>query len=160
MNEWMLQAACNDDQIDPKWFHGNGKGLRPIRALRICQQCPVRMECLLVALEKPNHDDHGVWGGTTHRQRRDIRFHRLSITRAMAQADQVAFEYAPEPEDLEISDPFPHLGDVCVDCDGPSWLGGLRCKPCYLAQAQPLRRVGHHNVFGHLPNTDIQRRTA
>jgi len=49
---------------------------------------------------------------------------------------------------------------VCVDCDGPSWLGGLRCKQCYLAKARPLRRVGQKSPYGTVPNADIQRRTA
>ena len=143
MTKWMQQAACNDDQIDPKWFHGNGKGMRPIRALRVCQECPVRMECLLAALQWSNHDDHGVWGGTTHRQRRDVRFNRASITAVMAQSDRVAWEYEEEPADLEVHDPFPRLSDVCVDCGRGSWMGGLRCRGCYLANARPVGRDGN-----------------
>jgi WhiB family redox-sensing transcriptional regulator len=39
-------------------------------AKRICATCPVKEPCLEYALEY--RIDHGVWGGTTERQRRRI----------------------------------------------------------------------------------------
>jgi WhiB family redox-sensing transcriptional regulator len=39
-------------------------------AKRICSDCPVQVRCLEYALE--NRIDHGVWGGTSERQRRRI----------------------------------------------------------------------------------------
>jgi WhiB family redox-sensing transcriptional regulator len=40
----------------------------------ICRRCPVRDSCLAYALE--NNETHGVWGGMTPQQRKDLR--RLS----------------------------------------------------------------------------------
>ena len=39
-------------------------------AAKICQACPVRLECLADALD--NQIEYGVWGGMTERQRRAV----------------------------------------------------------------------------------------
>ena len=39
-------------------------------AAKICQVCPVRLECLADALD--NRIEYGVWGGMTERQRRAV----------------------------------------------------------------------------------------
>ena len=66
-HEWMLSARCR--QLPPgTFFPSDGIGVEV--AQRECQQCPVRLECLEYALE--NRIDHGVWGGTSERQRRRI----------------------------------------------------------------------------------------
>lgn len=36
----------------------------------LCISCPVRVKCLLSALEK---NDIGIWGGTTERERRNMK---------------------------------------------------------------------------------------
>lgn len=46
------------------------------KAIRVCQACPVRQACLDYALSQPPSNDHGVWGGTTHLQRRRLRKQR------------------------------------------------------------------------------------
>jgi WhiB family redox-sensing transcriptional regulator len=40
-------------------------------AKQLCGKCPVKLECLEFALR--NEEAHGIWGGTTMRQRRDLR---------------------------------------------------------------------------------------
>lgn len=74
-DDWRAEALCA--QVDPALFYPEASGTHTARiAKRICAQCPVRDLCLEYALAKPAHDDHGVWGGTTERERRKIRANR------------------------------------------------------------------------------------
>ena len=50
------------------FFPSDGVGVDVAR--RICADCPVKSECLEYALA--NRIDHGVWGGTSERERRRI----------------------------------------------------------------------------------------
>lgn len=62
------QAACTE--TDPElWFPP--KGIQPREALRICQGCELVDACLDYALTHRELD--GVWGGTTMRERQQIR---------------------------------------------------------------------------------------
>ena len=65
--EWMLTAKCRG--VDPvEFFPSDGSGVD--RAQRVCGDCPVRVDCLEYALS--NRIEHGVWGGTSERERRRI----------------------------------------------------------------------------------------
>lgn len=44
--------------------------IRESEAKTICARCPVRIECGTWAIE---HNEHGIWGGLTDEQRRQIR---------------------------------------------------------------------------------------
>jgi WhiB family redox-sensing transcriptional regulator len=82
---WRHQAACKDQ--DPEyWFPVDAPGRTPAhrRAISICQSCPVQAECLTWALD--NHEFYGIWGGTTARQRADMRRDRRAIARALGRA--------------------------------------------------------------------------
>ncbi|HAM03835.1 MAG TPA: WhiB family transcriptional regulator [Acidimicrobiaceae bacterium] len=72
--EWMERGKCRD--LDPAtFFPSDGIGVQA--AQRICSDCPVKSPCLEYALS--NRVDHGVWGGTSERERRRIlRQRRLS----------------------------------------------------------------------------------
>lgn len=62
---WLERARCRGH--DPEQFFVRGVSqARP--ALRICQRCQVKDDCLRYAIE--NDIDFGVWGGLTERQRR------------------------------------------------------------------------------------------
>jgi WhiB family redox-sensing transcriptional regulator len=50
------------------FFPSDGVGVEV--AKRVCADCPVKNQCLEYALE--NRIDHGVWGGTSERERRRI----------------------------------------------------------------------------------------
>jgi WhiB family redox-sensing transcriptional regulator len=50
------------------FFPSDGMGV--IVAQRICEECPVKVECLEYALA--HRIDHGVWGGASERQRRRL----------------------------------------------------------------------------------------
>lgn len=70
--EWMLRGACRG--VDTKIFFSGGDGYEdapypPDAAKEYCDRCPVQAECLAWALE---HNEKGVWGGTTEYQRRQL----------------------------------------------------------------------------------------
>lgn len=65
--DWMDNGICRD-HLPATFFPSDGVGVEV--AKRICATCPVVNTCLEYALE--NHIDHGVWGGTSERQRRRI----------------------------------------------------------------------------------------
>lgn len=67
---WMEQGLCA--QVDGDLFYADkGDWANTIKAKMVCRRCPVRRECLLYALE--NNEQHGVWGGMTPQQRKDLR---------------------------------------------------------------------------------------
>jgi WhiB family transcriptional regulator, redox-sensing transcriptional regulator len=70
--DWRFDALCTQVGPDP-WHLQQGESAMP--AKRICMACPVRRQCLEFAL---THDEHGIWGGTTERERRAISHDRLT----------------------------------------------------------------------------------
>lgn len=68
-DEWMTQGACvgvNDDTFFPEGY----LKADVLEVTRIyCNDCPVRMECLIWALQHEPLDRNGIWGGTTPRER-------------------------------------------------------------------------------------------
>jgi WhiB family redox-sensing transcriptional regulator len=65
-SEWTVRAVCAGG--DPDMLFVTGAAQR--EAAKICQACPVRLECLADALD--NRIEYGVWGGMTERQRRAV----------------------------------------------------------------------------------------
>lgn len=65
--KWMKKAKCRslDAEI---FFPSDGAGVEV--AKKICKDCPVKIACLEYALA--NRINHGVWGGTSERERRRI----------------------------------------------------------------------------------------
>lgn len=63
-------AACAD-RPDVNFFPGSGESPDP--ALTVCRACQVRPPCLAAALSVPVHDDHGVLGGHTAKERSKMR---------------------------------------------------------------------------------------
>lgn len=66
-NNWMTQGNCSNHP-PTAFFPPDGVGVE--RAKRVCAGCAVAVTCLEYALE--NRIDHGVWGGTSERERRRI----------------------------------------------------------------------------------------
>jgi WhiB family transcriptional regulator, redox-sensing transcriptional regulator len=64
---WMAAGDCRNHP-PAVFFPSDGVGVD--RARRICAGCEVSAQCLEYALE--NRIDHGVWGGTSERERRRI----------------------------------------------------------------------------------------
>ncbi|HEU0257569.1 MAG TPA: WhiB family transcriptional regulator [Microbacteriaceae bacterium] len=65
---WQADALCA--QTDPEIFFPE-KGGSTREAKKICEQCPVRQQCLQYALQ--NDERFGIWGGLSERERRRLR---------------------------------------------------------------------------------------
>ncbi len=76
-SNWMATGNCSD-KPPGLFFPSDGVGVEI--AKKICTTCPSKEPCLEYALT--NRIDHGVWGGTSERQRRRI----LKARRAAAMA--------------------------------------------------------------------------
>lgn len=64
---WRAEALCA--LTDAALFHPQkSQSAQPAKA--VCAVCPVRPECLDYAL---THDEHGVWGGLSRKERNDLR---------------------------------------------------------------------------------------
>ena len=76
----MSEGNCNYHP-PAVFFPSDGVGVEV--AKKICATCPVKEACLEYALD--HRVDHGVWGGTSERQRRRIlRSRRTSSTVTLA----------------------------------------------------------------------------
>ena len=65
--EWMRRGNCREEPPS-LFFPSDGTGVDLAR--QVCEACPVKEPCLEYALR--NRIDHGVWGGTSERERRRI----------------------------------------------------------------------------------------
>ena len=65
---WRWLAACQE--VDPELFYPD-RGQTGKSAKKICQICPVRLNCLEEALSNPS--EYGIWGGTSEEERAHIR---------------------------------------------------------------------------------------
>lgn len=59
---WAIKASCKG--MDANIFFPETH--TPKAAKQACAACPVNLECLIYAIE---YEMHGVWGGTSHRNR-------------------------------------------------------------------------------------------
>lgn len=72
--DWMADANCRG--MNPAVFHPErGRSAGEIKA--ICEDCPVKIECLDMALA--DRSLLGIWGGTSERQRRKIRKQQAGV---------------------------------------------------------------------------------
>jgi WhiB family redox-sensing transcriptional regulator len=67
-DSWRDLAACIDTD-QRMFFPAQGDANRLAR--QMCASCPVRIPCLDYAVD--NHEEFGIWGGTTPRERQAIR---------------------------------------------------------------------------------------
>jgi WhiB family redox-sensing transcriptional regulator len=65
--QWMQDGHCR--YYPPAAFFPND-GVGVVAAREICNECPVKAQCLEYALV--NRIEHGVWGGCSERERRRI----------------------------------------------------------------------------------------
>jgi WhiB family redox-sensing transcriptional regulator len=64
---WHSLALCAQTDSEA-FFPEKGASAKP--AKRICAECPVQTQCLDWALDRGER--YGIWGGTTHNERRAI----------------------------------------------------------------------------------------
>jgi WhiB family transcriptional regulator, redox-sensing transcriptional regulator len=71
--EWMTDALCA--QADPDAWTETGPGCGGRKPKRICERCPVRIECGAHAdlLEATEGAMPGIWGGASKQQRKIAR---------------------------------------------------------------------------------------
>lgn len=69
---WRAQAACLGSSATEYFFIDRGKSAEPAKS--ICRECTARQACLESALARK--EQHGIWGGTSERERRVIRRRR------------------------------------------------------------------------------------
>ena len=63
---WTARGACGTAAPDALFVAGAAQRV----ARELCFRCPVRLECLIDALD--HRIDFGVWGGMTERERRAL----------------------------------------------------------------------------------------
>ncbi|RPK33071.1 Transcriptional regulator WhiB4 [Streptomyces sp. ADI93-02] len=63
---WRMRAACRKSDAEALFADAAGQN----RAKIVCNECVVRVECLVEALDE--RLDFGVWGGMTERERRAL----------------------------------------------------------------------------------------
>jgi len=80
IDNWQTHGACKDHP-ELTWYPSHGESQTSQEA--ICDECPVRVRCLLFAIDQNEVDDFGIWGGTSAKQRTKIR-RRLGRTRTPA----------------------------------------------------------------------------
>lgn len=71
---WMRRAACRDIDNPDLFFPEQGDTRSAALAKLICASCPVQTECRDYAIDVA--EKHGIWGGTTNRERRAVRMSR------------------------------------------------------------------------------------
>jgi WhiB family redox-sensing transcriptional regulator len=65
-------ALCASAGKDPNlWHPDHGNRADAQAAKAVCQRCPAREPCLQWAMD--THESHGIWGGTTPRERTALR---------------------------------------------------------------------------------------
>jgi WhiB family redox-sensing transcriptional regulator len=75
--DWRAEAACATPAVDPEvFFPEQGEGWKAAEAKQVCAGCTVRDACLHEALTGPQAhgaDEFGIFGGTSHQERRRLR---------------------------------------------------------------------------------------
>ena len=90
---WLLmveRGACSVSELSPDDWYPVSASAEAARceaagAIAVCTACPVRQECLELALRNWGVGQHGVWGGTVPAERERLRAGRVAqITRVLA----------------------------------------------------------------------------
>lgn len=80
VDDWRLLAVCRGSNVNV-FFPEAGQGDKVKQARAICATCPVTSECLELGMQEGN-EEHGIYGGKTGRERRNLRAERNRLARA------------------------------------------------------------------------------
>jgi WhiB family redox-sensing transcriptional regulator len=69
---WHARAACRGTD-SAVFFAVRGESTEPARA--VCARCPVAAQCRTAGLS----ENHGIWGGTSERERRVLRRQQRAV---------------------------------------------------------------------------------
>lgn len=86
---WHADAACKEHP-EISFFPAPGRTAEAQQARQVCAGCLVRTECFEAA------DEHGIWGGTSARERRDART-AMRLIRTTETGTATATDPAPDP---------------------------------------------------------------
>lgn len=114
-------APCEEAADPDAWWPDNGTKPDDV-VIRCCTGCPARVACVTYALAAG--EDDGVWGGTTSRERRQLRKDLL--------ARLAVAEVAVDP---------PEHGTASL------YAGGCRCEPCTRANARKVAGWRHRRAL-------------
>lgn len=69
--DWFSLGECNG--LPTRWFFPErGESVREVK--NICKRCVIKTDCLEFAMA--NDIQHGMWGGTSERERKSLRRRR------------------------------------------------------------------------------------
>lgn len=123
-DRWQDHAACRGKPAD-LWFNDNIGGPDACaEAVRICNTCPVRIDCLAHAVN--NGEQHGVWGGQTPKERANA---RRKASRLRAKAMQETGPTIPARKRCPKCERTKPSADWGRDRSSPDGLGSY-CREC------------------------------
>lgn len=93
----MQFGACID--LPPRTFFQND-AKKDNEAAQVCKECPVIQECLEYALR---HNEYGVWGGTSERQRNKIRIRTYVLGTPVSAVRHKIPRELKHPESVSLS---------------------------------------------------------
>ena len=108
---WRAGASCRNLPAD-MFFPDPADDAGRKRAIRVCERCPVRAECLGEALR--NNEPHGIWGG----------YGPIARQRLLGRVGSQRWRGYRQRQAALVDPPVPH-GDVRRYVTY-----GCRCEPC------------------------------
>lgn len=85
---WQEKANCANKDRDI-FFAGQGENAKVAEAKAVCEECDVRMVMVCLEYAVRNPQTLGIWGGTTARERCDIRKQRAELARLAIQQSEL-----------------------------------------------------------------------
>lgn len=158
---WKDSARCAVEAKPGEFFFPENHSPKQVAEIRaFCAACPVRIQCLTTALDTDPKKDEGWWGGTSRRERMELRARRpLADVCGTAQGWRAHRRAGEEPCDAciaaraipeRMTDPKPSkrqrvivTSKHCGTYSGYQWHRRRReaaCDACLEANREQTRR--------------------